>query len=146
MTQLICNFVGDAKKDNPSKSKHKTASPKVEEIPTPHQNKPQQQPTDIKSAKQSTNTPAQKESDRKSSPSQSVSKDSKKSKKKSQIKETSTGLPNVQSSVPKLEKATPYEFISAWNALKKSKSLQPYYDLLQQIPAKDLSSGELRFC
>ena len=138
-------FVGDTKKDNPSKSKHKTALSKVEEKVSPGQNK-QQQSTDSKSTKQSANTTAQKESDRKSSPSQSSSKDSKKSKKKSQIKETSSGLPSVQTSVPKLEKATPYEFISAWNALKKSKSLQPYYDLLQQIPAKDLSSGEYKFC
>lgn len=94
--------------------------------------------------RKATGSDKDKQPDRKPSSNASGSQDSKKSKKKSQIKETSTGLPNVQPSVPKLEKATPYEFISAWNALKKSVSLQPYYDLLQQIPSKDLPSGKSR--
>lgn len=53
----------------------------------------------------------------------------------SSIKPTSFGLPQT---VPKLEKATPYEFISAWNALKQSTDLQPYADLLRQISPADL--------
>ncbi|VDI18766.1 sperm-associated antigen 1 [Mytilus galloprovincialis] len=55
--------------------------------------------------------------------------------KSSTIKPTSFGLPQ---SVPKLEKATPYEFITAWNSLKQSTDLQPYADLLRQIPPKEL--------
>lgn len=41
---------------------------------------------------------------------------------------------------PKLDKATPYEFISAWNALKKSETVQPYYDLLKQIKPSDIKN------
>lgn len=42
---------------------------------------------------------------------------------------------------PKLDKATPYEFISAWNALKKSESVKPYYDLLKQVKPGDIKTG-----
>lgn len=57
---------------------------------------------------------------------------------KSSIKATSTGLPVVPPTAPRLEKATPYEFIQAWNSLKNVSELQPYADLLKQIPPKDL--------
>lgn len=62
--------------------------------------------------------------------------------KSSTIKPTSFGLPQ---SVPKLEKATPYEFITAWNSLKQSTDLQPYADLLRQIPPKELPKGIMIF-
>lgn len=54
------------------------------------------------------------------------------------IKSTSTGLPVVPPTAPKLDKATPYEFIQAWNSLKKVQDLQPYADLLKQITPADL--------
>lgn len=143
---------GDTKTSSPSRSKQETKA-KVEEISSPCHNKTQHKPTNSKGEKPNisstvhkepdsklTGSASDKQPDRKPVQSQSSSKDSKKSKKKSQIKETSAGLPNVPPSVLKLEKATPYEFISAWNGLKKSESHQPYYDLLRQIPAKDLSS------
>ena len=144
-------LVGDTKSGSHSKSKGETAKPKVEEISSPSHNKSQHKPVNSKDQTTHISSTVQKEPDRKPTGSDadkqpdrnttSSAKDNKKSKKKSQIKETSTGLPKVPPSTPKLEKATPYEFISAWNALKKSESLQPYYDLLRQIPAKDLSSG-----
>ncbi|XP_060067048.1 sperm-associated antigen 1-like [Ylistrum balloti] len=54
------------------------------------------------------------------------------------IKSTSTGLPVVPPSAPKLDKATPYEFIQAWNSLKKAEDHQPYADLLKQISPAEL--------
>lgn len=134
---------GNKTPGSPSKSKQETKE-KVEEKSSPQ--KPQHKPTasskdqSLPDRKVVGSTNDKQQPDRKTTQSQSSSKDSKRTKKKSQIKETSTGLPNAPSSVPKLEKATPYEFISAWNGLKKSKSRQPYYDLLRQIPASDLSS------
>lgn len=62
---------------------------------------------------------------------------------KSSIKATSTGLPVVPPTAPRLEKATPYEFIQAWNSLKNVSELQPYADLLRQIPPKDLPQGNI---
>lgn len=62
---------------------------------------------------------------------------------KSSIKATSTGLPVVPPTAPRLEKATPYEFIQAWNSLKNVSELQPYADLLKQIPPKDLPQGNI---
>ncbi|KAL3832002.1 hypothetical protein ACJMK2_023686, partial [Sinanodonta woodiana] len=59
-------------------------------------------------------------------------------KTKSAVKQASVGLPKVAPSVPKLEKTTPYEFISAWNSLKSADSLQPYYDLLKQVPPEEI--------
>lgn len=47
----------------------------------------------------------------------------------------------VPPTAPRLEKATPYEFIQAWNSLKNVSELQPYADLLRQIPPKDLPQG-----
>ncbi|XP_062574772.1 sperm-associated antigen 1-like isoform X2 [Saccostrea cucullata] len=61
-----------------------------------------------------------------------------KASQKSGIKPTSTGLPVVPPAAPKLEKATPYEFIQAWNSLKNVTDTQPYADLLRQISPKDL--------
>ena len=144
--------IGETKKAVPSKSKQDTVKPKIEEIHAARQNEPHK-PVNSQDSKQQLSgndkvpdrNQAGKESDKPTDkpPVQSAPKDSKKSKKKSQIKETSAGLPKVSPSVPKLEKATPYEFITSWNSLKKSASFQPYYDLLRQIPAKDLSSGKL---
>ena len=62
-----------------------------------------------------------------------------KTTQKSGIKATSTGLPVPPPTTPKLEKATPYEFLQAWNSLKNVMEIQPYVDLLQQIPPKDLT-------
>lgn len=62
---------------------------------------------------------------------------------KSSIKATSAGLPVVPPTAPRLEKATPYEFIQAWNSLKNVSELQPYADLLKQIPPKDLPQGNI---
>ncbi|KAK3587971.1 hypothetical protein CHS0354_014488 [Potamilus streckersoni] len=59
-------------------------------------------------------------------------------KTKSTVKQTSVGLPKVVPSVLKLEKTTPYEFISAWNNLKSAESLQPYYELLKQVPPEEI--------
>ncbi|OWF49446.1 sperm-associated antigen 1-like [Mizuhopecten yessoensis] len=71
-----------------------------------------------------------------------ISKTSQKSEKRpnqsKNIKPTSTGLPVVPPSVPKLDKATPYEFIQAWNSLKKVDDLQPYADLLKQISPAEI--------
>lgn len=61
-----------------------------------------------------------------------------KSPQKSPSKDTGHGVP----SAPKLDKATPYEFISAWNALKKSESVKPYYDLLKQVKPEDIKTGK----
>jgi hypothetical protein len=72
----------------------------------------------------------------------SSKKDTKSSQKKSTIKETSQGLPSVPQTAPKLDKATPYEFISAWNALKKAENVKPYYDLLKQIKPSDIKTGK----
>ena len=144
--------IDETKKAVPSKLKQETVKPKVEEIHAARQNKPHK-PVNSPDRKQQLSgndkvpdrKPIGKESQKPADkpPVQSAPKDSKKSKKKSQIKETSAGLPKVSPSVPKLEKATPYEFITSWNSLKKSASFQPYYDLLRQIPSKDLSSGKL---
>ena len=139
--------IGETKKEAPAKSKQETVKPKVEEIHA-RQNKPVNSQDNKQQLsgndKVPDRKPAGKESEKPTdkTPVHSAPKDSKKSKKKSQIKETSTGLPKVSPSVPKLEKATPYEFITSWNSLKKSASFQLYYDLLRQIPTKDLSSGK----
>ncbi|XP_033761832.1 sperm-associated antigen 1-like isoform X2 [Pecten maximus] len=81
-----------------------------------------------------------KDSDRQKAPEKS--KTSQKSEKKptqsKNIKSTSTGLPVVPPSAPKLDKATPYEFIQAWNSLKKVDDLQPYADVLKQITPAEL--------
>ena len=66
-----------------------------------------------------------------------------KTTQKSGIKATSTGLPVPPPTTPKLEKATPYEFLQAWNSLKNVTEIQPYADLLKQIPPKDLPLGKI---
>ena len=66
-----------------------------------------------------------------------------KTTQKSGIKATSTGLPVPPPTTPKLEKATPYEFLQAWNSLKNVTEIQPYADLLKQIPPKDLPLGKV---
>ena len=61
-----------------------------------------------------------------------------KTTQKSGIKATSTGLPVPPPTTPKLEKATPYEFLQVSNSLKNVTEIQPYAGLLKQIPPKDL--------
>ena len=65
--------------------------------------------------------------------------------KSAKSKDTSSPGSSTKSttSAPKLDKATPYEFISAWNALKKADSVKPYYDLLKQVKPEDIKTGEL---
>ncbi|GAB1601183.1 sperm-associated antigen 1-like [Argonauta hians] len=41
-------------------------------------------------------------------------------------------------SAPHIDKATPYEFLKAWNSLKTLNNTKPYADLLAQITPKDL--------
>ena len=48
--------------------------------------------------------------------------------------------------VPKLDKASPYEFIQAWNSLKSASGVQAYTDLLQQIQPVDLPRGKFICC
>ncbi|KAL4222400.1 Sperm associated antigen 1 [Mactra antiquata] len=123
-----------SKKDVP-KSKQQTASstkdakPKVEVLKS-ETNKPKQ----VKKTAEVSVKDAQ--------PVKSQSKQNKESRqqKKSTLKETSTGLPRAATNVPKLDKATPYEFISAWNALKKSDTLLPYYNLLKQIKPSEIKT------
>jgi len=49
----------------------------------------------------------------------------------------------VPPSAPKLGKATPYEFIQAWNSLKLAEDVEPYADLLRQISPEELPKGWL---
>ena len=62
-------------------------------------------------------------------------------KKSTKIVETGSGYPTTSKPVTKLTKATPYEFISAWNALKKAETVEPYYDLLKQIKPSEIKTG-----
>lgn len=39
---------------------------------------------------------------------------------------------------PHIDKATPYEFLKAWNSLKTVRNTKPYADLLAQVPPEDL--------
>lgn len=95
----------------------------------------------IKTDPKQASKPVQNSKDSKPVQSQTgSSKKEKGGKKKSTIKETSQGLPSVPKSAPKLDKATPYEFISAWNALKKSETVKPYYELLKQIKPCDIKT------
>eukprot|EP00106_Octopus_bimaculoides_P007571 XP_014775013.1 PREDICTED: sperm-associated antigen 1-like [Octopus bimaculoides] len=41
-------------------------------------------------------------------------------------------------SAPHIDKATPYEFLKAWNSLKTLNNTKPYADLLAQVSPKDL--------
>lgn len=109
------------------KANRNGAIPKVEIIDT-EDNKQKSDTKPVKVVKQSSQTSSNKTH-------------LKPSQKKSTIKETSQGLPSVPKSAPKLEKATPYEFISAWNALKKSETVKPFYDLLKQIKPGDIKTG-----
>ena len=45
-------------------------------------------------------------------------------------------------------KATPYEFMSAWIALKNSQDVEPYLDIVKQVKPHDLPKGSssLRVC
>lgn len=54
------------------------------------------------------------------------------------VKTMGNGLPVAPPTVPKLDKATPYEFIQAWNSLKLAKDVQPYADLLKQILPEEI--------
>jgi hypothetical protein len=109
-----------------NKTSEKETKPKVQVIKT--ESHKQKQP--VHDSKDNKPLPAQSDSSKKEN------------KKKSSIKETSQGLPNVPKVAPKLDKATPYEFISAWNALKKSETVEPYYDLLKQIKPSDIKTGQ----
>lgn len=53
------------------------------------------------------------------------------------------GQPVAPSTAPRLMKTTPYEFCQAWNSLKSCPGIQPYADILRQIPPADLPSGEI---
>ncbi|KAL5007611.1 hypothetical protein ScPMuIL_016417 [Solemya velum] len=57
---------------------------------------------------------------------------------KKTVKATSTGLPVAPPSVPQLDKATPFEFIQAWNSLKSVKDVKPYAEILKQVPPENL--------
>ncbi|BFZ01434.1 hypothetical protein BsWGS_04473 [Bradybaena similaris] len=50
------------------------------------------------------------------------------------------GQPVAPSTAPRLMKTTPYEFCQAWNSLKSCPGIQPYADILRQIPPADLPS------
>ena len=54
----------------------------------------------------------------------------------------SEGLQKSAPQTPKLAKATPYEFMQAWNSLRTVKDLKPYAGLLEQIQPEDLPKGE----
>ncbi|XP_071108746.1 sperm-associated antigen 1-like isoform X2 [Haliotis cracherodii] len=75
---------------------------------------------------------------------QSTSKSNKSRKSKSKSNRKATETPGASSvtvsppSVPRLEKATPYEFLQAWNSLKTATSVEPFAELMQQIQPKDL--------
>ncbi|KAK6165356.1 hypothetical protein SNE40_022298 [Patella caerulea] len=68
------------------------------------------------------------------------SKSTKKKKQKQGSKESSPVMGQMQTSSidPKKIKATPYEFMTAWNSLKSSKQSEPYTDLLRQVPPQEL--------
>ncbi|WAQ94674.1 SPAG1-like protein [Mya arenaria] len=111
-------------KDPSSKgSKNDTSKPQIQEVS-------EQKPPATKPTKQST----------KQSTSKDEQKEKKQQKKSTTVTDTITGLPSVPKSGPKLDKATPFEFISAWNALKKSETVEPYYDLLKQIKPSDIKT------
>ena len=130
-------------KDQP-KTVNKKVS-KTESKPTAKQSDTEPKVTSQQPIKQEKTTPPSKQPQKTTKSANSESqKDQKKTKvnpsqtsksSASSIKPTSFGLPQT---VPKLEKATPYEFLSAWNALKQSTDVQPYADLLRQIPPADL--------
>ena len=131
------------------KDQPKTVNKKVSESkPTAKQSDTGPKVTSQQPIKQEKTTPPSKQPQKTTKSANSESqKDQKKTKvnpsqtsksSASSIKPTSFGLPQT---VPKLEKATPYEFLSAWNALKQSTDVQPYADLLRQIPPADLPKG-----
>ncbi|CAG5119653.1 unnamed protein product, partial [Candidula unifasciata] len=63
------------------------------------------------------------------------------SKKQSQTHEAPIqGQPLAPPTAPRLMKTTPYEFCQAWNSLKSCQGVQPYADILRQIPPADLPS------
>ncbi|XP_061185926.1 sperm-associated antigen 1-like [Saccostrea echinata] len=136
-----------------AKSKHTGSSPSQQPGAKSKQADPpsHQEPKSKKKGKKNKSTVEQTSSQRSSEPSSATSEKSStsqnsssnpvspsKASQKSSIKPTSTGLPVVPPAAPKLEKATPYEFIQAWNSLKNVTDTQPYADLLRQIPPKDL--------
>ena len=43
---------------------------------------------------------------------------------------------------PHIDKATPYEFLKAWNSLKTVRNTKPYADLLAQVPPEDLPKSK----
>lgn len=107
------------------------------EIPKPNQTKvqsPKSQPAKPGSKQNKTETSKQK--------AQAKSESTAKSQQKSPSKDHGHGMPPAPKAAPKLDKATPYEFISAWNALKKSESVKPYYDLLKQVKPEDIKTGK----
>ena len=133
------------------KNQPKTVNKKVsktESKPTAKQSDTEPKVTSQQPIKQEKTTPPSKQPQKTTKSANSESqKDQKKTKvnpsqtsksSASSIKPTSFGLPQT---VPKLEKATPYEFLSAWNALKQSTDVQPYADLLRQIRPADLPKG-----
>ena len=65
-----------------------------------------------------------------------------KTTQKAGIKATSTDLPPPSHNT-QTEKATHYEFLQARNSLKNVTEIQPYADLLKQIPPKDLPLGKI---
>ncbi|XP_067649303.1 sperm-associated antigen 1-like isoform X2 [Haliotis asinina] len=97
--------------------------PKSEKAKLPHPQAPKQAKTN--------STPS-------STSPQSKSNKSRKSKSKFKATETSGTASMSPISVPKLEKATPYEFLQAWNSLKTASTVEPFVELLQQIEPKDL--------
>lgn len=133
-------------KDQPKTVNKKV--PQTESKPTAKQSDTGPKVTSQQPTKQEKTTPSSKQPQKTTKASNSESqKDQQKTKvnpkqtsksSASSIKPTSFGLPQT---VPKLEKVTPYEFISAWNSLKQSTDMQPYADLLRQIPPADLPKG-----
>ncbi|CAC5381567.1 SPAG1 [Mytilus coruscus] len=127
----------EGSKDQPKVSKSPSTSTKIDtkidkQSDTQGSSSKQKQKRPLETKSQETKTDSEKfkekQKEKKSTqPSSEI--------KSSTIKPTSFGLPQ---SIPKLEKATPYEFITTWNSLKQSTDLQPYADLLRQIPPKDL--------
>lgn len=60
------------------------------------------------------------------------------SNNKKGCKSASRTAPPPPVAAPHIDKATPYEFLKAWNSLKTVRNTKPYADLLAQVPPEDL--------
>ncbi|XP_041365550.1 sperm-associated antigen 1-like [Gigantopelta aegis] len=114
------------------KSETKTHLPSKKSVPNAAGKQPGAESAENKSAATGNKTAASPATDAGTQP-------NRKSKKKAKsAKTTGTNSPTPAPSVPNLEKASPYEFIQAWNALKTSQGIQPYADLLRNVAPDEL--------